>query len=67
MQGAVLNEYVEAKIRALCKLAIYELIILNIKVGKINKINKTVSISLDWLKEKVYMYGWVDRIYRKDI
>ncbi len=65
--GVILNDYIEAKIRALCKLAIYELIILNIKIDKITPTHKSMSISIEWLKEKVYMYGWVDRLYRKDI
>lgn len=58
---------VKAKIRALCKLAIYEMIILNIKMDKINPVHKSISINIEWLKEKVYMYGWVDGLFRKDI
>lgn len=65
--GVVLSDYIETKIRALCKLAIYEIIILNIKTDKITPVHRSVNVSIEWLKEKVYMYGWVDGLYRKDI
>lgn len=58
---------IERKISDFARLSIFKTILIRLNGGKIGNNNKTVSIGVSYIKDKIYEYSWKYGVSRRNI